>query len=258
MNKKRGLSSEDARRVRQKGHDDALDFAIAIGLEHDYQNDAKAKKDVIDPSGDAHSVKSGKKKWQVFLYGLGRFENDETFQVMNGIGNLLADCINSFPNTYNEYMNNKQVAKQRLRIPMRELAVKFQNKTRVKAFLNKSIFNNGEVDYLTVKHDDKFHIFLAEDVLDCMSKHFEVCNSKAYNSKQTDEQKVLFKYGSRNIGELEMRNDSSVHYREVRFNMIKTRVMDFLFEQITPVKAFNEKVYVYGRALRKFGKWLYM
>lgn len=101
MNKKRGLSSEDARRVRQKGHDDALDFAIAIGLEHDYQNDAKAKKDVIDPSGDAHSVKSGKKKWQVFLYGLGRFENDETFQVMNGIGNLLADCINSFPNTYN-------------------------------------------------------------------------------------------------------------------------------------------------------------
>ena len=89
MRKKRGLNAEDARMVRQKGHDDALKFALAIGLSSDYKNDIKAKKDVIDPSGDAHSVKSGKKKWQIFLYGLGRFRKDEAFIVMNGIGELL-------------------------------------------------------------------------------------------------------------------------------------------------------------------------
>ena len=60
--KKRGLSSENARWVRQSGHNDALEFAITIGLPRDYRNDPKAKKDVIDPSGDAHSVKSGQKK----------------------------------------------------------------------------------------------------------------------------------------------------------------------------------------------------
>ncbi|WP_461248254.1 hypothetical protein [Treponema sp. R6D11] len=64
---KRGLSSDDARKVRQRGHDDALDFALRIGLEHDYKNDLKAKKDVIDPSGDAHSVKSGKKSGRFFF-----------------------------------------------------------------------------------------------------------------------------------------------------------------------------------------------
>ena len=45
----------------------------------DYQNDKKAKKDVIDPSGDAYSVKSGSKKWQIFLYGRNRFINDDGF-----------------------------------------------------------------------------------------------------------------------------------------------------------------------------------
>ena len=86
--RKRGLNSEDARAVRQRGHDDALEFALAIGLTRDYQNNPQAKKDVIDLSGDAHSVKSGAKKWQIFLYGLGRFGSDDAFSVMNGLGEL--------------------------------------------------------------------------------------------------------------------------------------------------------------------------
>ena len=65
--KKRALSSEDARNIRQRGYDDALEFALSIGLSSDYKNDPHAKKDVIDLSGDAHSVKSGEKKWQIFL-----------------------------------------------------------------------------------------------------------------------------------------------------------------------------------------------
>jgi len=89
MVKKRALDSDAAREVRQKGHDDALEFAKELGLKVDYNNDLKAKKDVIDPSGDAHSVKSGVKKWQVFLYGKNRFDSDEGFQVMNGLGDLL-------------------------------------------------------------------------------------------------------------------------------------------------------------------------
>ena len=65
IRKSRASSSDEARRYRQQGHDDALLFALAIGLNEDYKNDTKAKKDVIDLSGDAHSVKSGEKKWQI-------------------------------------------------------------------------------------------------------------------------------------------------------------------------------------------------
>ena len=108
--KTRASTSEAARNYRQQGHTDALNFARAIGLTNDYQNDPKAKKDVIDPSGDAHSVKSGKKKWQIFLYGLNRFESDSFFQVMNGMGQLLVNCIESFPLNYNEYIINKAQA----------------------------------------------------------------------------------------------------------------------------------------------------
>lgn len=253
--KKRALSSAGARDVRQRGHDDALEFALAIGLASDYQNNPQAKKDVIDKSGDAHSVKSGQKKWQVFLYGAGRFGTDEAFAVMNGMGELLIQCINSFPLKFEEYEQDKIAAKENLRKPMTELAQKMQENKRLRAFLNKSLFNGGEVNYLTVKDGDKFHVFLNQDVINVFGENLEVCNSKAISAGQMPEQKVLFRYKGINLGELEMRNDSPVHYREVRFNMIKPKVMALLFSKIPLTMKFNEKVFVYGNAPKRFGRW---
>jgi hypothetical protein len=255
IRKKRALSSEGARNVRQKGYDDALEFALAIGLSSDYKNNPQAKKDVIDPSGDAHSVKGGLKKWQIFLYGINRFGSDEAFAVMNGIGELLAQCINAFPQTFAEYQQNKAAAKKRLRKPMVALAQKMQENKRLRAFLNKSLFNGGEVDYLTVKENGKFHVFLNQDIIKTFGENLEVCNSIVHASGQTPEQKVLFRYKGVNLGELEMRNDSVIHYREVRFNMIKPKVMVLLFKKIPIAKKFNEKVFVYGNASKKFGRW---
>lgn len=255
IRKKRGLTSERARILRQRGHNDALEFALAIGLTHDYKNDRKAKKDVIDQSGDAHSVKSGEKKWQVFLYGLGRFESDESFGVMNGIGDLLIECIKSFPETFDEYQRDKKTAKEKLRIPMVKLAEKLQDRRRLRAFLNKSLFNLGEVNYLTVKHKNLFHVFLNKDVVKILGECLEVCNSRALSAGQTAEQKVLFRHKGRNLGELEMRNDSSVHYREIRFNMIKPIVMEVLFDKIPVKNKYNDLVLVYGNASKYFGRW---
>ena len=255
MRRRRALSSEDARRIRQRGHDDAKQFAQSIGLSSDYQNDIRAKKDVIDPSGDAHSVKSGEKKWQIFLYGLGRFWADDTFGAMNGIGDALAACINAFPSDFRAYQRNKAAAKERLRRPMRKLAELLQDKRILRAFLNKSLFNAGEVNYLSVKHEGVFHVFLNQDVIQVFSDNLEVCNSRARTAGQTPEQKVLFRYNGLNLGELEMRNDSPVHYREVRFNMIKPKVMELLFSQIPMTNEFNDQVLVYGNASKSFGRW---
>lgn len=255
IRKKRGLSSSGARWVRQSGHNDALEFAIAIGLPRDYRNDHRAKKDVIDPSGDAHSVKSGQKKWQIFLYGLGRFESDDAFRVMNGIGALLIECIKSFPDTFDEYTADKMAAKERLRIHMRALLEKLKDKPRLRAFFNKSLFNGGEVNYLTIKDNGLFHVFLNTDVLEVFSENLTVANSRAISMGHIAEQKVIFLHEGKNFAELEMRNDSKIHYREIRFNMLKPRAMALLLEKLPVTATYNEKVVVHGSASKKFGHW---
>lgn len=251
----RGLSSEAARIIRQRGHDDAMEFALAIGLNIDYRRDPQAKKDVIDPSGDAHSVKGGVKKWQVFLYGRNRFYKDEFFQVMNGIGDILISCIDSFPATYQAYQRNKQQYKEALRQHMVALKEKLQQPNRLKALISKSMFNGGEVDYLTVKEGGVFHVFWGRQVIEVFVDNVDVVNSRAISSHQTPEQKVIFKYEGFNLGEIEMRNDSPIHYREIRFNMVKPRFMKLIFDNIQEKSKYNEFVYVYGDAINKFGKW---
>jgi hypothetical protein len=253
--KRKAMTTENARYVTQKGHDDALDFALSIGLSHDYENDRKAKKDVIDPSGDAHSVKSGRKRWQIFLYHKSRFEDDYAFQSMNGIGQLLIECIDVYPDEFNEYQKNKQYFKEKLRKPMRKLCEKFQEKRTLKAFLSKSFFNGDEVNYLTVKHNNLFHVFLNKNVVDTLAQHLVVENSQARKPSETPEQKVLFKYNGKNLGELEIRNSGTNHYKEVLFVMNKLKVMDLLFEKIPLTKKFNNRIFLYGDASKKFGNW---
>jgi len=157
IRKKRAFTSEKARELRAKGHAVALYFAKLIGAEEVYKNDAKAKKGVVDLSGDSYSVKGGRKKWQIFLYSLSRFEED--FRTMNGIGELLINCINAFPESFDEYQKNKTKSKEKLRLHMVALADKLQDKHRLKDFVRKAMFNGGEVDYLAVFDNDKFHVF---------------------------------------------------------------------------------------------------
>ena len=138
---------------------------------------------------------------------------------------------------------------------MVKLAEKLKERSRLKAFLNKSLFNGGEVNYLTVKQDGIFHVFLNRDVVDVLGDNLEICNSRSISVGQMPEQKVLLRYNGKNLGELEMRNDSDIHYREVRFNMIKPKVIKLLFEKIFKPTKFNNKVLVYGNATRRFGRW---
>jgi hypothetical protein len=66
MSKRKAMSSQKARNVRAQGYVDAISFAKEIGLNSDYKNDMKAKKDVIDRSGDAHFRKRRRKKMANF------------------------------------------------------------------------------------------------------------------------------------------------------------------------------------------------
>jgi hypothetical protein len=55
IKKSRASSSEDARKYRQSGHDDALKFALAIGLNKDYQNDAHARSSDVGKGGQVYN-----------------------------------------------------------------------------------------------------------------------------------------------------------------------------------------------------------
>ena len=253
---RRGGTSDEGRAYRQRGHDDALRFAQCLGMGTDYRRDPKAKKDVIDPSGDAHSVKSGQKKWQIFLYRRSRFENDDGFQALNGIGSLLIHCIDAFPPRYEDYLEDKLAAKIRLQTPMRELKDRFQRKALLRAFLMKSIFNGGEVNYLTICDDEIFHVYWNVDVVRVLGAEFTVENSKSKRAGQPNCQKVLFRHDDRNVGELEMRNDSLQHYGEVRFNMLKEPCFALLQAAIQNKCHYpDQPVVSYGRAVNTFWKW---
>jgi hypothetical protein len=254
---RRGSTPEKARAYRQEGHDNALLFALEIGLDKEYRNDRSAKKDVIDPSGDAHSVKSGQKKWQIFLYGRNRFLTDDGFLALDGVGGLLIHCIDAFPPSYDEYRKDPTAAKERLKTPMRELKDRFQRKALLRAFLMKAFFNGGEVNYLTILHEGIFRVFLNTDVVKTMGECFEVVNSKAARQGEFDDQKVLFRFNGLNVGELEMRNDSPIHYQEVRFNMNVQPTMSLLLDKIPRVGALpsSKIVAIHGGAAKRFGRW---
>ena len=70
-----------------------------------------------------------------------------------------------------------------------------------------------------------------------------------------DDQKVLFRYEGKIVGELEMRNDSLKHYREVRFNMNKKPFIHLLDAVGFEKKSYTKNVILYGKTIKYFGKW---
>jgi len=259
MAKKRAMSSVKASRVKIQGHKREKIFANLIGLSDEYKHDRKAKKDVIDFNGDAHSVKGGK-YWQIFLYSRNRMEEDYGFKVMNGMGQLIADCLDVFPENRNEYEKKKQKYKDLLQEPMQKLCKKLQDKDRLKAFLSKAIFNGGEVQYLSIFEykSDEIFIFYYKDVVEALANKFIVENSTARSKGQTPNQKVLFKYRI-NVGEIEVRNESDKHYRQIKFRLNSSLALEILKEVITtsykpPVinGVTNTRITLYGEAIKKF------
>lgn len=256
MSKKRAMSSEKASQVKKQGHADAREFANLIGLGKEFDSDPRAKKDVIDTEGNTYSVKSGLKKWQIFLYGKKRFEENFTFRGLSGLGDLFLECINSFPENRDDYLKDKNKYKQNLQEPMKKLCEKLKNKDILGAFLEKGLFNSGEVNFLVIKDKEKFHIFWYKDVIEVLRNNYTVENSKARTKKQLDAQKVVFKVNGKTHGEIEMRNDSNIHYREVKFWLDKTLTFNLLKEKIQKYNELKERIVVYGGAISKLKKIL--
>lgn len=258
IKRKRAMTSEQARNVRAQGHADAKGFAQLIGVEEDYQNGAIDKKDVVDQNGDTHSLKSGDKRWQIFLYSERRFKEDMIYKVMggvgDGIGNLMLSCLNCFPATFEEYKSDKEKYKRALKTKMISLCGKLQENDVFAAFLLKSVFNCGEVNYLTIKNDEKYHVFLSTDVIDILVNNLQRENSKARTNDQMHYQKVVFLFADINVGTIEIRHDSEAHYKQVIFSLDKKPIFDLLTSKIEKSEQWGSSIVVYGKAIKKFEK----
>lgn len=249
MIKKRAMTPDKASEIKRTGHKDEAEFAEIIGGSL-FAGDRRAKPDVADDKY-FYSVKSGAKKWQIFLYSQKRLQEDMGFGVINGIGALLAECLNAFPSGFDAYRADKPRYKNQLRTPMRAVKEKLSKPKLLTSFFGKALFND-KVDFLAVKSGGVFHVFHKSDVLTAISANVSVVNSQARTARQTPEQKVVFKAGAprpTTLGEIEIRNDSEAHYREVKFWMFKNKTLALLQENIKPPREhIRNKVLTYGIA----------
>ena len=221
------MSGAHAREVKVTGHLNEEHFAKLIhgrvnrGSHHD-------KKDVLDKQDRSHSVKSGK-WWQIFLYGRSRLETNTIFRGIGRVSKIMIACIDVFPKDRSDYLKEKEKFKLLLQPRMRQLLKELQKEDVFAAFLDKALFDGGNADYLSVypgkgkdpENKKHFHIFHKDEVVRTLMSDIELRNSKARNPSQTDDQKVIFYSLSRKkgIGEIELRNDSDVHYREMKLRM---------------------------------------
>ena len=249
------MPSDVASRKKIKGHEAERIFSSLIGG-RSVGGSSKNKKDVIDSQGKTHSVKTGE-WWQIFLYRRSRLQRNTVLQGLGDIANTIITCIDIFPEDFNDYESNKHQYKTALQVPMQKLCSILQSPTLRRGFFNAAFFNEGEVDYLSAWYEETgaWHIFPADFVADYLTT-LEIANSKAKNNKQHSDQKVLIRDGI-NIGEIEMRNDSPKHYREIKFRInggvqLLKRLIAEAGTNTTLCKVNGEKIYLHENAQTTF------
>lgn len=247
------MSSAKASTKKIGGHKNESVFAELIGGEL-YEGLPTDKPDVVDVNGDNHSVKSGK-FWQIFLYGRERFVSNTNFNEIGNLCPLFINCLDALPDTYDEYVADKLVAKARLQPAMRALLGEMKKENILAQFLQKGLFDGDAVLYLTISQDTEIdeqkahHIFHRDDVISILSQ-LNIVNSKAVSAGQHNALKVLFKT-TKNVGEIEIRTDSKTHYRRMKWRFNGELIFDFLCENLPPPNNPKPLLFTYGKGRHK-------
>ena len=254
---KRAMTSTAASYKKRTGHINERSFAYLV--DGDVVGDRTDKTDVIDQEHNAYTVKGGE-WWQIFLYSRDRFVTNTEFRMIGNIANLFIDCLDAFPENRSDYLADKTYFKKRLQEPMRQLKDEICKPTIFPQLLSKAIFNGDEVDYLSilpkelsgqsVLSDQKhFYLFSAADVVSLLSTELSVKNSKARGRGQMDAQKVIFRYRNRNVGEIEIRTDSDLHYRQAKWRFNSPAILSLLRTNLPAIYVEDRQVSVYGSAI---------
>ena len=260
MHARRAMTPDQACEVKIAGHLNEYDFAELIGGEVNLGAHTD-KKDVIDRQHRSHSVKAGV-WWQIFLYSRERLKTNTIFQGIGNVANIMVDCIDAYPPKFQDYKAEKLQAKAKLQPQMQRLLAELQQSKIFNVFLNKALFDGGNADYLSIfpgkakvdKSKKTFHIFHKDEVVSTLASDVTLRNSKARNTREMDDQKVTFlsTLHRKNIGEIEDRHDSPIHYREMKFRLHAESVFKILTNNIKEKEQARPQVYTYGKAVRLF------
>ena len=263
---RRAMSSKKASQVKVHGHVNERQFAALVGG-HVNKGTHTDKKDVMDQNDGPHSVKAGT-WWQIFLYGRDRFSSNTIFKGLGNTAGILVDCIDAFPENRDDFHGaRKDAAKQALRPHMRRMLAELQQPHIGPAFFDKALFDGGSADYLSVYPGSavdpfgqkKFHIFHKDDVIRALMSDVTFANSRAIKAGDVPEQKVVLKSSiagraGRQIGEIEIRNDSKVHYRQAKFRLRSEDVMKILKSHLPPPARMSNWICTYGKATSPFSR----
>ena len=288
INRRRAPSSYISSLKKRAGHKEEEIFAELIGGE---VIKGTQKTDVIDHKGKNYSIKSGKKwqiflysyeriskchYLKILKSCLDAFSSDyelykkdrikcieykENYIQLHG-----RDATKDLPNEEiaNVLGNNEYIdAKELLSFATEDVCKSLNNKSELRKFLGEAFFNIDEVDFLVVKdttfeNDGLFKVFSRDESLDILTNHLAPSISKAgrvpedYNVAG---QKTILRYQyqnkPKNIIEVEIRNDSSKHYRQVRFNAYSKDTLYLLLTNLSGLK-FNDYIFTYGRVTDYF------
>ena len=282
INRRRAPSSMISSEKKLGGHKKEEIFANIIGAE---VVKGTHKTDIIDKKGKKYSVKSGK-KWQIFLYSYNRISKSSFLKILlpcldsfpkdssryfkdrEECISLLEKFIKREGREAGKQLPNEEVEKQlslnsyiSAKANLKEctslICEQLKNKPFLYNFLEEAIFNGNEVDYLVVedKKDTMFKIFSKEDVLNIFMEQFIPSISSAGKVPEdfnVSGQKTLLRYekknGSlKNIGEIEIRNDSPKKYRLVRFNMYSKDALHILIDSL-PKMTYTDDILLFGQA----------
>lgn len=283
INRRRAPGSDISREKKLGGHKNESVYASLIGGS---TISGTGKGDVKDRAGLLHSVKSGK-KWQGFLYRYDRIEKSKYLSELRScldafttdydryVGDRIK-CIELKEFLVEEegreavsHMSNDVVkkklgpneyvkAKDRLAEATQRVCRKLQDKAFLTRFLAEALFNGPEVSYLAVKDGAYFRVFSRNDVLRVLADELSPANSRAGHVPEdynVDGQKVLLRYSKgdkdKNIVEIEIRNDSEQHYREVRFNMYSKDFLALMLGENAALESrkLRDGVILYGMAI---------
>jgi len=243
LRKGKGMSKSRATHKKKSGHSNEDIFAQLInGYVIKGTGKTDVKKDTINIS-----CKKECKRIQFALYA----KTNAYITQENEISSKIKECIDIFPSK-TEYKKNKLKYKELLKKPMRELCSLFKLNNNIRGFLKYIIFNNEEVDYLSILHNNNYLMFEREEVLDILVENIKISNSKARNSNQVDDQKVIFKVKDSknkyiNIIENEIRNDKG------SFLCVSNTytLIDLLVRNIKKTKTNEDKKLIfYGNAIK--------
>lgn len=289
INRRRAPSSAVSSEKKMGGHSREADFAALVNGECIL---GTLKADVRDKIGNRYSVKSGKKwqiflyglsrirssKYLRVMEGcIHAFceDHEKYFADREICIAYKEDYVRTYGRDKAKKLSNSDLentlgsneyikSKYRLMLANEEVRAKLESIEHLRNFLDEAIFNCDEVNLLAIKDttfrkDNYFKVFAREDVLGALCDNFFVATSKSGNVPEdlnVEGQKTLLRYKKKsrdkNVGELEIRNDSKEKYRSVRFNMHSADALAILTgsTQMRDFRHVNDNVIAYGGAIQ--------